>query len=174
MKFSVFVPDRVQKLAVIRDLVYEYGNFMTAAYFDLNGESPWRTNCDDAFLLGCRKLGDFLMKDVRQQDDVLAMDYLPPHTPRKWDVPIWSKWKEDMGKYLAHITYRRTEDRPAEGLLHWDHAVWVPQLRVEFNKAWWDFREAVIDGEFCAEFDKQLRDCKAKPGFDKVNLNRLL
>jgi hypothetical protein len=76
-------------------------------------------------------------------------NYLPPRTPRKWAVPIWStKWKEDADKYLAHITYQRTEDRPGKGLPHWDHTVWVPQLRVEFNKAWWDFRESVIDGAF--------------------------
>src|SRR5713101_6031771 len=31
----------------------------------IHGAAPWRTNCDDAFLLGCRKLDDFFMKDKR-------------------------------------------------------------------------------------------------------------
>jgi hypothetical protein len=35
-----FVPDHAQKLAVIRDLLYEYGNLMAAAHFDLDGAPP--------------------------------------------------------------------------------------------------------------------------------------
>jgi hypothetical protein len=170
-----FVPDHAQKLAVIRDLLYEYGNLMAAAHFDLDGAPPWRTNCDDAFILGCRKIGDFLSTDIdkRHKDDVLAIDYLPLNATRTWDLPIWkAKWREDMNKYLTHITYRRTEDRDAKGLLHWEHKVWVPQLRDEFNKAWWDFRDAVTDSDFCAEFDKQLRDCQNKKGFEAVTLTR--
>lgn len=76
-----FVPDRTQKIQVIRDLVYEYANFMVAAHFDLEGLPPWRTSCDDAFLLGCRKISDFLMKNTRHDDDVLSMDFLPPGHP---------------------------------------------------------------------------------------------
>jgi hypothetical protein len=169
-------PKPADKIAVMRDIVYEYGNLMVAAHFDLNGAPPWRTNCDDAFLLGCRKIGDFLLTEIgeRFKDDVLAMDYLPANAPRTWDLPIWKiTWRDDMNKYLTHITYRRAEDRDAKGLPHWEHGVWVPQLRDEFNKAWWDFRESVTDSEFCAEFDKQLRECEAKPGFEVVNLKRL-
>lgn len=169
-----FDPKPADKIAVIRDIVYEYGNFMAAAHFDLNGAPPWRTHCDDAFQLGCRKLSDFLMKDTRHDDDVLAMDYLPPGASRTWDLPIWTKtWQKDMNKYLAHITYRRAEDRDARGLPHWDHTVWVQPLTAEFNKAWWDFRESVTDSEFCTAFDRQLRECEAKPGLEVVNLKRL-
>jgi hypothetical protein len=169
------VPDRIVKLRVIRDLVYEYGNLMAAAHFDLKGSPPWRTNCDDAFILGCRKIGDFLLTEIdkRYMDDVLAMDYLPLNVPRTWDLPIWkARWREDMNKYLTHITYRRAEDRAAMGLPNWDHQVWVPPLRDEFKKAWWDFRDTVTDGDFCAEFDKQLDACQHKPGFEAVTLTR--
>jgi hypothetical protein len=169
-----FAPDRKQTLAAIRDLLYEYKNLMVAAHFDLQGMPPWRTNCDDAFLLGCRKFHDFLMNDARQDDDVLAIDYLPPGARRTWDLPIWRKWwQKDINKYLTHITYRRTENRDAKGLPHWVHTKRVPQLRDEFNKAWWDFRDAVTDSEFCAEFDKQLRDHEDQVAVNTVSLRRL-
>ncbi len=167
------VPDPAQKLVVIRDLVYEYGNLMAAAHFDLKGLPPWRTNCDDAFILGCRKIGDFLLTDIdkRYKDDVLAMDYVPLIAHRTWDLPVWkAKWRDDMNKYLTHITYRRAEDRDAKGLPHWEHEVWVPQLRDEFKKAWSDFRNAVTDSDFSAEFDNQLHACQNKPGFEAVIL----
>jgi hypothetical protein len=177
---AAFIPDRAQKIRVIRDLVYEYGNLMAAAQFALKNIPPWQTNCCDAFLLGCRKVGDFLLATERRKtrkgqelDDVLALDYLPPDTRRMWDLPIWTaKWRDDMNKYLTHITYRRAENREAKRLPHWDHTVWVPRLRGEFNKAWWDFREAVTDGEDCAEFDRQFRECEVKSGFETVNLKR--
>ena len=172
-----FDPNRADKIAVIGDLVYEYANLMAAAHFGLKGDPPWRTNCADAFLLGCRKLGDFLMKDKRFDDDVLAMDYLPLGATRTWNLPIWiGVWQTDMNKYLAHITYRRTEDRDALGLPHWNHTddnIGVRPLRNEFNKAWWDFRESVTDSDFCAKFDEELRECETKEGFEVVNLRRL-
>jgi len=37
--------------STIRDVVYEYGNLRAAAYYSIHGQAPWRTNCDDAFLL---------------------------------------------------------------------------------------------------------------------------
>jgi hypothetical protein len=171
-----FVLSRPDQIALIRDLMYEYANLMVAAHFDLNGDAPWRTNCDDAFILGCRKIGDFLMNDTskRKDDDVLAMDYLPPTARRTWDLPIWTTtWRDEMNKYLTHITYRRAEDRDAKGLPHWEHKVWVPQLRDEFNKAWWDFRDSVTDSAFCAEFDTQLRERESRPEFKMANLKRL-
>jgi hypothetical protein len=171
----MFVPDRSQKIRVIRDLVYEYANFMAAAHFDLEGLAPWRTNCNDAFLLGCRKLGDFFLNGLpRYREDVLALDYLPPNSSRPWGLPIWTaKWRDDMDKYLAHITYRRTEDRDAKGLPHWNHEVWVRPLRIEFNHAWWDFRAAVIDSDYNAEFEKQLRERECRPEFKTLNLRRV-
>jgi hypothetical protein len=171
-----FVPNRADTIAVIRDLVYEYGNLMAAAHFDLKGDAPWRTNCDDAFLLGCRKIGDFLLTEIgeRFKDDVLAMDYLPANAPRTWDLPIWKlTWRDDMNKYLTHLAYRRSEDRDAKGLPHWDNEVWVPHLRDEFNKAWWDFRDSVTDSAFCTEFDKHLSERESRPEFKMVNLKRL-
>jgi hypothetical protein len=172
-KANPFVPDRLEQIAVIRDIVYEYGNLMAAGYYDVHGNAPWRTSCDDAFLLGCRKLGDFLMNDNRNLDDVLALDYLPPSAARTWRLPIWDgTWREDMNKYLPHIAYKRAENRIALGLPQWEHGKWVPQLLKEFNNAWWDFREAIVDAEFAKEFDQQIASCKKKEGFAKIVLDR--
>jgi len=49
---------------------------------------------------------------------------------------------------------------------------WVPQLEQEFHKAWWDFRDAIIDHEYSQEFDKQLTDCQAKEGFGDIVLQK--
>lgn len=164
-------PNRDQKLAAILDLVYEYGNLMAAAQGDLECDPPFRSSCDDAFILGCRKICDFLMNDNREKDDVLATDFLPPGSVPKWTLPIWeANWRAVMNKYLAHITYQRTENRRAMGLPLWDHMVWVPQLRDEFKKAWKEFLVAVTDSDFRAEFEKQLKQCQAKDGFQKVIL----
>jgi len=171
-----FVPDRKQGIAAIKDVVYEYANLMAAAYYSIHGQAPWRTNCDDAFLLGCRKLGDFLMKDKRSKnrgqelDDILALDYLPTNAKtRKWKLPIWTaQWREPMNKYLAHMAYSRTYP-PVQ---HWDHRIWVPQLETEFNSAWWGFREAITDKDYSAEFDNQNGLCQAKEGFENIVLQR--
>jgi hypothetical protein len=170
---QTFVPDRSQRIEVIRDLVYEYGNLMAAAHYDLLGDAPWRTNCDDAFLLGCRKIGDFLTRDKRDGDDVLALDYLPPNKTRTWDLPIWDRtWRADMNKYLAHITYRRAEKRLALGLPEWHHGLWVPRLAKEFNTAWWDFREAVVDAEFAKGFDEHIAERQNREEFADIVLQR--
>lgn len=115
--FRQFVPDKGQRIAAIRDVVYEYANLMAAGYYSVHGSAPWRTNCDDAFLLGCRKLDDFLMRDKRSMkdgqelDDVLAFDYLPTNPTRHWNLPIWSaEWRGPMNKQLAHIAYSRGKE----------------------------------------------------------------
>ena len=160
MPIKVFVPDHGQRIAAITHVVYEYANLMAAGHFSIHGSPPWRTNCDDAFLLGCRKLDDFLMREKRsvkggtEQDDVLALDYLPTNSTRNWDLPIWRvEWRGPMNKQLAHIAYTRDKE--------WNHLIWVPQLEREFREAWWKFRESIIDNDYDQEFDKQLTICKA-------------
>ena len=149
-----FLTNHTQRIQAITHVVYEYGNLMVAGYYSIHGAAPWRTNCDDAFLLGCRKLDDFFMKDKRsvkggqELDDILASDYLPPNTTRRWELPIWtSEWRDPMNKQLAHIAYSRGKG--------WDHTIWVPKLVDEFRKAWWDFYGAIIDADYIEEFDKQ-------------------
>jgi hypothetical protein len=148
----------------------EYANLISAGQWSIYGDAPWRTNCDDAFLLGCRKLHDFLMKDKRtlisgqDQDDVLALDYLPTPTPKRtWDLPIWTaEWREPMNKQFAHIAYKRDKE--------WNHLTWIPPLEKEFRQAWSKFRRAIKDKRFTKEFDHQLNLCRAKPGFDRLLL----
>ena len=170
-KLRRFVPDRGQRIAAIRHVVYEYGNLMAAGYYSIHGGAPWRTNCDDAFLLGCRKLDDFLMKENRtikdgqELDDVLALDYLPANPARNWRLTIWTaEWRGAMNKQLTHIAYSRDKE--------WNHLEWVPQLEAEFNTAWWDFRETIADNEYRQEFEKQLAACQLKPGFGNIVLHR--
>ena len=70
-----------------------------------------------------------------------------------------------MNKQLAHISYDRSKE--------WDHLKWVQKLSDEFNKAWWDFRDAVTDKDYNKEFDKQLQECREKEGFrNNIALNR--
>jgi hypothetical protein len=164
-----FVPDRSQRIAAVKDIVYEYANFISAAHHSIHGHAPWRTNCDDAFLLGCRKLDDFLTKADRlrmgnvELDDVLARDYLSSATIPDWVLPIWSvEWRAAMNKQLAHISYTRDKE--------WNHDIWVPQLRREFETAWWKFRAAVTDDSYNQEFERQTGICQAKPGFENVPL----
>lgn len=171
-KLLKFNPSRKKRIAGIEDVVYEYGNLLVAGHYSMRGQAPWRTNCDDAFLLGCRKLDDFLMKDKRtvrkdgrELDDVLALDYLPVSAPRTWELPIWTaEWREAMNKQLAHIAYSRDKE--------WVHFKWVPQLEEEFRKAWRNFRNAIIDPDYKKEFDQQVISCQAKAGFDTVILEK--
>ena len=134
----------------IRDVVYEYSNLISAAYWDMC-PSRWRGHADDAFLLGCRKLGDFLMQDEREKDNVLATDYLPEGKDRTWSLPIWDgQWRAPMNKQLAHIALDRSKV--------WDHQKWVPLLEKEFRDAWRKFRKAIVDEEFKREFERQLTE----------------
>jgi hypothetical protein len=172
-KLRQFVPNSRQRIDAIKHVVYEYGNLLSAGHCSISGDAPWRTHCDDAFLLGCRKLDDFLMKTTRSKqrsqrgvqelDDVLAVDYLSPKSPRNWDLPLWAaEWRVPMNKQLAHIAYFRDKE--------WDHRIWVPKLEQEFRKAWSDFRSSIIDDDYNREFDKRLDACRCKTGFGILGL----
>lgn len=115
-------------------------------------------HCDDAFLLGCRKIDDFLVRTTRslnyartkEVDDILALDYLPEGSEITWELPIWAKeWRGPMNKQLAHLAYSRDKD--------WDHTVWLPKLRPEFKRAWEAFVASIVDQEFRDKFSEELR-----------------
>jgi hypothetical protein len=153
----------------IEHVCYEYANLVSAAHWDLHGQAPWRTHCDDAFLLGYRKMRDFLMRDKRSErrgvefPDILARDYLPSGFARTWDLPTWEKeWGAEMDKQLAHITFERDKE--------WDHMRWVPTLESEIRTAWSAFLNAVNDPTHKTDFASQLAICQAKPGFNSVTL----
>jgi hypothetical protein len=77
---KLFTPDERQLAGGIKHICYEYSNLMSAAHWDMKGSAPWRTHADDAFLLGCRKLGVFLLRPSRSRlrgrelPDILALD----------------------------------------------------------------------------------------------------
>lgn len=153
----------------IGHLCYEYANLISAAHCDLHGQAPWRTHCDDAFLLGYRKMRDFLLRDKRSErrgvelPDILARDYMPSGFTRAWDLPTWEReWQTEMDKQLAHITFERDKE--------WNHTVWVPKLESEMRAAWAAFLKAVADPAYKAEFHSQLAICQSKPGFGSVQL----
>jgi hypothetical protein len=153
----------------IEHVCYEYANLISAAHYDLHGQAPWRTHCDDAFLLGYRKVRDFLLRDKRSErrgvelPDILAADYLPSGFTRAWDLPTWEKeWQAEMDKQLAHIAFEREKE--------WNHLKWVPTLESEMRLAWAAFLSAVVDPAHKTDFDSQLALCQAKPGFNSVTL----
>jgi hypothetical protein len=129
----------------IEHTCYEYANLMSAAYWSIHGAAPWRTHADDAFLLGYRKMHDFLLHKTRSKrrngelPDILALDYLPTNLPTgyvpNWSLPTWTReWRDAMDRQLAHLSYEREKS--------WDHRQWVPTLEKEFRKAWRLFRQA--------------------------------
>lgn len=153
----------------IEHVCYEYANLISAAHYDLHGQAPWRTHCDDAFLLGYRKMGDFLMRDTRPKcqgvelPDILALDYLPSGFERSWALPTWeNEWRATMDKQLAHITFERDRE--------WNHSLVVPKLESEVRAAWTAFLSAILDLAHKTEFETQMANCRAKPGFSEVRL----
>ena len=123
---------------------------------------------DDAFLLGYRKLRDFLLKDRRSKrnglelPDILASDYLPSGFARTWTRPTWElEWQAEMDKQLAHISFEREKE--------WNHLKWVPTLESEMRTAWAKFL-AVVDPQHKPEFTAQLTQCQGKPGFKALKL----
>lgn len=152
----------------IEHTCYEYANLMSAAYWSLNGSAPWRTHADNAFLLGYRKMDDFLLKPTRSKrngdelPDILASDYLPNGYKVNWTLPTWKReWRDEMDRQLVHLSYER--EKP------WDHRQWVPTLEREFRNAWRLFRQA-IDPQYEREYTKQIEVCRRKEGFASTKL----
>ena len=152
----------------IEHVCYEYANLISAAHHDIHGQAPWRTHCDYAFLLGYRKVRDFLLQDKRTKrkgvelPGILAGHYLPAGFRRTWDLPTWeAEWQLEMDKQLAHITFKREKE--------WDHTKWVPTLEREMRAAWADFRKAVVDPHK-REFAAQIAYCQAEAGFAALTL----
>lgn len=152
----------------IKHVCYEYANLISAAHWSLHGQPPWRTNVDDAFLLGYRKLRDFLLKDTRSKGkhsefpDVLACDYTVRNRKRTWSLPTWdSKWRAVMDKQLAHISFERESE--------WDHRIWLPRLEGEMRTAWAAFLLA-LEPQHKLAFKAELARCRGKPGFRNLRL----
>lgn len=152
----------------IKHVCYEYANLISAAHWSIKGQASWRTNVDDAFVLGYRKLRDFLLRDNRSKrsgvelPDILANDYLPAGFARTWALPTWDlEWRAEMDKQLAHITFEREKE--------WNHLSSVPRLETEMRTAWAKFLTAV-DPQHRCEFTAQLSRCQRKPGFRAFRL----
>lgn len=153
-KPSSYVPTPDLLHSGIRHVCYEYKNLISAAHYSMNGQAPWRTHCDDAFLLGYRKLRDFLLDDYRSTHgraellDILALDYLPSNSTRCWSLPTWDKeWRHQMNKQLAHLSFKRDKE--------WNHLKWLPLLEQEMQNAWSKFL-LEIDQQYASEFHLQL------------------
>ena len=164
-----FSPDRKELARGIEHISYEYANLMSAAHWDMKGAPPWRTHADDAFLLGCRKIGDFLLnrhrskrRDGSELPDILALDYLPPDFVPDWSLRIWKKeWRDVMNRQLVHLSYVREKS--------WVHYDWVPKLEKEFREAWRKFRRA-IHPKHKRRFSAEMTKCRRKPGFAAIKL----
>jgi hypothetical protein len=153
----------VRKLA-IEHVVYEYANLVSAGHYSKFGDVPWRTHADDAFLLGYRKLSDFLTRSDRYKDDIMALDFLPKGS-KPFELPTWRDWSKHMNKQLAHLAYARIYDSR-----EWEHRSWVPEMIAEFRRSWTAFLEAIQDDEYKQEFEAHISKCQAKPGFSNISL----
>jgi hypothetical protein len=169
MRYTVATPYQLNAALLkrgIEHVCYEYANLISAAHWSINGQPSWRTNVDDAFLLGYRKLRDFLLKDKRsdhkgmEPPDILASHYSLPGLPRTWTLPTWElEWQAEMDKQLAHIRFEREKE--------WNHIRWVPTLESEMRTAWAAFL-ASADPQRRSEFAARLARCQGKPGFSAV------
>lgn len=164
----LFIPSADQLARGIEHICYEYANLMAAAHWDMKGAAPWRTQCDDAFLLGYRKLADFLLFTYRttrggkELPDILARDYLKPHSRPRWMLSTWTnEWAGAMDKQLAHLSYERDKA--------WVHYKWVPTLEKEFRTTWAKFRRAVAP-KYRKAFAIQIERCRKKDGFRGIRL----
>lgn len=160
MPLIPYEPTREQRLRAIKDVVHDYANFVAAGHYSFYGDAPWRGACDDSFLLGCRKIGDFLIdkkrptnhEGTKELDSILAKDYLDPNRIT-WKLPVWSReWRNTMNRQLAHLAYKRDKE--------WDHTKWIPILIPEFRMAWNAFQTAITDREYCRVFGEHIESKK--------------
>lgn len=152
----------------ITHVCYEYANLISAAYWSVQGQAPWRTHADNAFLLGYRKLRDLLLKENRstrygaELPDILATDYLAKGSKCSWALPTWeSEWRAEMDGQLAHISFWRDKN--------WDHREWLPVLEEEMRSAWAEFLSSV-DAAHSPKFMAELSRCRSKLGFGTLTL----
>ena len=165
-KSKPFYPTRQDRIAAIEHVVYEYANLISAGFHSMHAPASVRTHADDAFLLGYRKLSDFLTSVTRTEDDILAIDFIPLGAIPKWQLPIWKgKWNAAMNKQLAHITYARVLSPQS-----WDHRLWNGKLVGELRDAWGEFLQAIVDPEYMDEFERQIHSCQSRPGFGSFQL----
>jgi hypothetical protein len=54
-----------------------------------------------------------------------------------------------MNKQLAHVAYSRDKS--------WNHTIWIPQLRPEFELAWSEFQRSIVDPEYRDAFAAHLQ-----------------
>ena len=173
MAMIPFTPTQTHLDEGIIHVCYEYANLMSAAYWDCKGAAPWRTQCDDAFLLGYRKLGDFLLNkqrssrkisstDRKELPDILALDYLPPGFVPTWTLDTWTgEWRSAMDRQLAHISFIRDKS--------WDHRQWISRLEAEFRNTWAAFL-AALEVKYQQPFAAEIDRCRNKPGFAGITL----
>jgi hypothetical protein len=88
----------------IRHVVYEYAMLITAGEL-LKGylDPPINSHIQDAFLLSCRKVADFLLRQGGPRDITVTcfgMDFLD----RK-DFPTWNKWADVLNFQLAQLRF---------------------------------------------------------------------
>jgi len=114
------------------------------------GAAPWRSHAERAYLVHYRNVDDFLMREERG-DHILAGDYLEAGLVRTWDLPTWrTEWREDVRARLDHLGYSRLEEKA------WAPHKSIPRLDTEVRGAWKQFYESITDGEYRAEFVKQV------------------
>lgn len=140
-----------KRLQGIFHIVHEYANLvasgeMLKSTFRPELVPPANTHVQHVFLLNCRKMGDFFIKDP-EGDDIGAQHFL--NSGVTFSLPVWVQWGRPMNKQLAHLTYHRVTKSKS-----WDGTANEPLLD-EFRTAWRLFLRS-LDNRYELEFEKQI------------------
>lgn len=140
--------DKALNLAAIRHIVHDWSNLLAAGQQTSEPhKNPINHFIQHAFLVECRKFGDFF-HNHRGQGDMVSKNYVGG-TRFKPKLHKWDEWGDHMDKHLMHLSYLRvTNDRPWKGDVN-------RIFLAEFQKAWNEFI-GKLNPDYEAEFKKQL------------------
>jgi len=147
-----------QKTAV-KHIVHDYAQLISAGTQTAEPQVyPTNHHIQHAFLVHCRKFGDFYANRY-EGTDFVAHKFLAKRC--KIDLPTWKTWGDAMDKQLMHFSWKRVDD-PKD----WDGFGVNDLLLREFRQAWELFIVG-LDDRLKAEFDMEIARFKAMPEFSR-------
>jgi hypothetical protein len=142
----------------VAHVVHDYANLVSSGTMAVQGHHkgqllvpPMNTHVEQAFLLNCRKMGDFFLPPgSTHKDDITAAHFLCSEVT--FHLRDWSHLRTAMHRQLMHISAARVEDP-----LPWDGRAWDLLLLAEFKSAWALFRQNVRE-PFASRFDEAVSE----------------
>ncbi|MGI8785169.1 MAG: hypothetical protein ACR2L2_16145 [Acidobacteriota bacterium] len=155
-----------KRLAAVEHIVHDYANLISSGemlrpHFDPILIPPANTHVQHAFLLNCRKLGDFFQAHGKKPNDMFAKHF-PDADVAEFDLSVCKKWRVHIDKQLAHLTYDRLNSKKS-----WDGSANQPLLE-ELRKAWRLFRSTLKE-PYKLQFKRQLEG-RRKGEFERFDL----